>query len=183
MFGKPAFLSVSGQLNVETVAIGMSDVYTFGPTFRAENSHTSRHLCEFWMIEPEIVFATLEDDMDCAEDYVRFCMKYVLENNLDDLKFFDERIEKGLIARLEKVANHPFVRVSYTEAIEILERDILDKKKKLKFENKVYWGCDLASEHEKYLTDKVFQGPIIVYNYPKDIKAFYMKLNEDGKTV
>ena len=183
MFGKPANLSVSGQLNVETVAVGMSDCYTFGPTFRAENSHTSRHLCEFWMIEPEIVFATLEDDMDCAEDYVRFCIKYVLKNNMDDLKFFDERIEKGLLERLNKVANTNFVRVSYTEAVEILEKDILDKSKKLKFENKVYWGCDLASEHEKYLTDKVFQGPIIVYNYPKEIKSFYMKLNPDGKTV
>ena len=183
MFGKPAFLSVSGQLNVETVAHGMSDVYTFGPTFRAENSHTSRHLCEFWMIEPEIVFATLEDDMDCAEDYVKFCMNYVLKNNMDDLKFFDERVEKGLIDRLQKVASSGFHRITYTDCIEILEKDIKDKKKKLKFENKVFWGCDLASEHEKYLTDKVFEGPIIVYNYPKDIKAFYMKLNADGKTV
>ena len=181
MFGKPAFLSVSGQLNVETYAVGLSDVYTFGPTFRAENSHTSRHLCEFWMIEPELAFATIEDDMDCAEDYLKFCLKYVLKNNMDDLKFFDERVEKGLIERLHKVVDTPFKRVPYTEAVEILEKDI--KEKKLKFENKVYWGCDLASEHEKYLTDKVFCGPIIVYNYPKDIKAFYMKMNEDGKTV
>lgn len=183
MFGKPAYLSVSGQLNVETVCIGMSDVYTFGPTFRAENSHTSRHLCEFWMIEPELAFATLEDDMDCAEDYVKFCMAYVLKNNMDDLKFFDERVEKGLIERLQKVAGCGFHRITYTECVEILERDIKDKSKKLKFENKVFWGCDLASEHEKYLTDKVFCGPIIVYNYPKEIKAFYMKLNADGKTV
>lgn len=181
MFGKPAFLSVSGQLNVETYAVGLSDVYTFGPTFRAENSHTSRHLCEFWMIEPELAFATLQDDMDCAEDYLKFCLKYVLKNNMDDLKFFDERIEKGLIERLQKVIETPFKRIAYTECVEILERDI--KEKKLKFENKVYWGCDLASEHEKYLTDKVFCGPIIVYNYPKDIKAFYMKMNEDQKTV
>ena len=181
MFGKPAFLSVSGQLNVETYAVGLSDVYTFGPTFRAENSHTSRHLCEFWMIEPELAFATIEDDMDCAEDYLKFCLKYVLKNNMDDLTFFDERVEKGLIERLTKVVNTPFKRVPYTEAVEILEKDI--KEKKLKFENKVYWGCDLASEHEKYLTDKVFCGPIIVYNYPKDIKAFYMKMNDDGKTV
>lgn len=159
----------------------MSDVYTFGPTFRAENSHTSRHLCEFWMIEPEITFATLQDDMNCAEDYLKFCLKYVLENNKDDLEFFNERIEKGLIERLWKVINTPFQRVTYTEGIEILERDI--KEKKLKFENKVYWGVDLASEHEKYLTDQVFKGPIILYNYPKDIKAFYMKLNDDGKTV
>ena len=181
MFGKPAFLSVSGQLNVETYSVGLSDVYTFGPTFRAENSHTSRHLCEFWMIEPELAFATIDDDMDCAEDYLKFCLKYVLKNNMDDLKFFDERVEKGLIERLNKVINTPFKRVPYTEAVEILERDI--KEKKLKFENKVYWGCDLASEHEKYLTDKVFCGPIIVYNYPKDIKAFYMKMNDDNKTV
>ena len=132
----------------------MSDVYTFGPTFRAENSHTSRHLCEFWMIEPEITFATLQDDMNCAEDYLKFCLKYVLENNKDDLEFFDERIEKGLIERLNKVINTPFQRVTYTEGIEILERDI--KEKKLKFENKVFWGVDLASEHEKYLTDQVF---------------------------
>jgi len=181
MFGKPAFLSVSGQLNVETFAVGLSDCYTFGPTFRAENSHTSRHLCEFWMIEPELAFATLQDDMDCAEDYLKYCLKYVIKNNLDDLEFFDQRIEKGLLERLQKVINTPFKRIAYTECIEILERDI--KQKKLKFENKVFWGCDLASEHEKYLTDKVFEGPIIVFNYPKDIKAFYMKMNEDEKTV
>ena len=181
MFGKPAFLSVSGQLNVETYAVGLSDCYTFGPTFRAENSHTSRHLCEFWMIEPEITFATLQDDMECAEDYLKFCLKFVLENNLDDLKFFDERVEKGLIQRLTKVIETPFKRVDYTEGIKILEEDIASKK--VTFENKVFWGCDLASEHEKYLTDKVFQGPIILYNYPKDIKAFYMKLNPDRKTV
>jgi asparaginyl-tRNA synthetase len=183
MFGKIAHLTVSGQLNVETVAVGMGDCYTFGPTFRAENSHTSRHLAEFWMIEPEMVFATLEDDMDCAEDYVKFCIKYVLKNNADDLAFFDERYEKGLIARLTKVANAGFKRVPYTECITILESHISDKSKKLKFENPVFWGCDLASEHEKYLTDQVFEGPIIVYNYPKDIKAFYMKMNDDGKTV
>ena len=183
MFGKPANLSVSGQLNVETFAVGLSDCYTFGPTFRAENSHTSRHLCEFWMIEPEIVFATLQDDMDCAEDYVKYCLQYVLKNNRDDIEFFDQRIEKGLIKRLEHVINSPFKRIAYTECIEILERDIKDKSKKLKFENKVFWGCDLASEHEKYLTDKVVGGPIIVYNYPKDIKAFYMKMNDDEKTV
>lgn len=181
MFGKPAFLSVSGQLNVETYAVGLSDCYTFGPTFRAENSHTSRHLCEFWMIEPEITFATLQDDMECAEDYLKFCLKFVLENNMDDLKFFDERVEKGLIQRLTKVIETPFKRVDYTEGIKILEEDIASKK--VTFENKVFWGCDLASEHEKYLTDKVFQGPIILYNYPKDIKAFYMKLNPDRKTV
>lgn len=181
MFGKPAFLTVSGQLNVENFCVGLSDCYTFGPTFRAENSHTSRHLCEFWMIEPELAFATLEDDMDCAEDYLKFCLKYVLENNADDLEFFDSRIEKGLIERLRKVIDTPFRRVAYTEAVEILEQNI--KNKKVKFENPVSWGVDLASEHEKFLTDKVFNGPIIVYNYPKDIKAFYMKLNDDEKTV
>lgn len=181
MFGRPAFLSVSGQLNVETATIGLADCYTFGPTFRAENSHTNRHLCEFWMIEPEIAFATLQDDMDCAEDYLKFCLKYVLENNKDDLEFFDERIEKGLIARLQTVVSTPFKRVPYTEAVSILEEHI--KGKKVKFEFPVSWGVDLASEHEKYLTDVVFKGPIIVYNYPKDIKAFYMRLNDDQKTV
>jgi asparaginyl-tRNA synthetase len=180
MFGKPAFLTVSGQLNVETYAVGLSDVYTFGPTFRAENSNTSRHLCEFWMIEPEITFATLDDDMDCAEDYLKYCLKYVMENNADDLEFFDLRVEKGLRQRLTNVIETPFKRLPYTEAITILEDHI--KNKKVKFENKVFWGCDLASEHEKYLTDKVYGGPTIVYNYPKDIKAFYMKANSDGKT-
>lgn len=183
MFSKPAFLTVSGQLSVETFTVGLADCYTFGPTFRAENSHTSRHLCEFWMIEPELAFATIHDDMECAEDYVRFCLKYIMQNNKDDLEFFDERIEKGLLKRLENVINTPFKKIPYTECVEILLRDIKDKSKKLKFENEVFWGCDLASEHEKYLTDKVFCGPIIVYNYPADIKAFYMKMNEDGKTV
>lgn len=183
MFGKPAFLSVSGQLNVETYAVGLSDCYTFGPTFRAENSHTSRHLCEFWMIEPELAFATLEDDMACAEDYLKFCLKYVMKNNKDDLEFFDQRIEKGLLQRLQKVIDTPFARVDYSEAIKILEEHIKTKKVKFDKDKPVFWGCDLASDHEKYLTDKVFQGPIIVYNYPKDIKAFYMKLNDDEKTV
>ena len=132
----------------------MSDVYTFGPTFRAENSHTLRHFCKFQMIEPEITFATLQDDMNCAEDYLKFCLKYVLENNKDDLEFFNEIIEKGLIERLKKVINAPFQRVIYTEGIEILERDI--KEKKLKFENKIFWGVDLAIENEKYLTDQVY---------------------------
>jgi len=183
MFGKPAFLSVSGQLNVETYAVGLSDCYTFGPTFRAENSHTSRHLCEFWMIEPEICFATLQDDMDCAEDYLKFCLKYVLTNNYADMEFFEKRPggEKGLIDRLKNVIETPFTRLEYTKAVEILLDHI--KSKKVKFSFEVYWGCDLASEHEKYLTEKVFQGPVVVYNYPKDIKAFYMKLNDDNKTV
>lgn len=181
LFGKPSFLTVSGQLNVENYACAVGDVYTFGPTFRAENSHTSRHLSEFWMIEPELAFATLEDNMATAEDYLKFCLNYVLTNNLEELQFFDQFVEKGLIERLRKVHETPFKRVAYTEGIEILERDIKDKK--VKFDNKVFWGVDLASEHEKYLTDKIFEGPIILYNYPKDIKAFYMKMNEDGKTV
>jgi asparaginyl-tRNA synthetase len=181
LFGKPSFLTVSGQLNVENYACALSDVYTFGPTFRAENSHTSRHLAEFWMIEPELAFATLQDNMECAEAYLKFCLKYVLENNRDEIEFFDKFVEKGLVERLQKVIDTPFKRVEYTEAIRILEENI--KGKKVKFENKVFWGVDLASEHEKFLTDKIFEGPIILYNYPKDIKAFYMKMNEDGKTV
>lgn len=181
-FRKPAFLTVSGQLSVENYACALSDVYTFGPTFRAENSHTSRHLAEFWMIEPEIAFADLKDDMDCIEDFLKFSVQWALEKNMDDLKFFDERVEKGLIARLEAVLKDSFARVSYTEAIEILLKDMGDKK--VKFENsKVHWGFDLDSEHERYLTEKVFKKPTFVFNYPKDIKAFYMRLNEDGKTV
>jgi asparaginyl-tRNA synthetase len=133
------------------------------------------------MIEPELAFATLSDNMQCAEDYLKFCLEYVLVNNKAELEFFDQFVEKGLIARLQKVVETPFKRVSYTEGVEILEAHIKDKK--VKFDNKVFWGVDLASEHEKYLTDKVFEGPIILYNYPKDIKAFYMKLNEDAKTV
>ena len=181
LFGKPSFLTVSGQLSVENFCCALSDVYTFGPTFRAENSHTSRHLSEFWMIEPELAFATLEDDMACAEDYLKFCLQYVLTNNMEELKFFDQFIEKGIIERLQKVVDTPFRRVPYTEGVEILEKEIAAGN--VKFENKVYWGVDLASEHEKHLTEKIFNGPIILYNYPKDIKAFYMKQNDDGKTV
>ena len=181
-FKKPAFLTVSGQLSVENYACALSDVYTFGPTFRAEDSHTTRHLSEFWMIEPEIAFADLKDDMDCIEDFLKFSVQWALEKNMDDLKFFDERVEKGLIARLEAVLAAPFAKVSYTEAIEILERDL--KAEKVMFENtKIFWGMDLDSEHERYITEKVFNKPTFVFNYPKDIKAFYMRLNEDGKTV
>jgi asparaginyl-tRNA synthetase len=181
-FSKPAFLTVSGQLSVENYACALSDVYTFGPTFRAENSHTTRHLSEFWMIEPEMAFADLKDDMDCIEDFLKFAVEWALEKNYDDLKFFDERIEKGLISRLQAVLAAPFARVSYTEAIEILERDLAAKK--VKFENaKIFWGMDLDSEHERYITEKVFKKPTLVFNYPKGIKAFYMRLNEDGKTV
>ena len=181
LFGKPSFLTVSGQLSVENYCCALSDVYTFGPTFRAENSHTTRHLSEFWMIEPELAFATLEDNMQCAEDYLKFCLSYVMKNNAEELEFFDKFVEKGLVARLQQVVDTPFKKVTYTEAVEILEE--LIKEEKVKFENKVFWGVDLASEHEKHLTEKVFGGPIILYNYPKDIKAFYMKVNPDQKTV
>lgn len=181
-FKKPSFLTVSGQLSVENYACALSDVYTFGPTFRAENSHTSRHLSEFWMIEPELAFADIKDDMDCIEDFLKFAVQWALDKNMDDLKFFDERVEKGLIERLQAVLAGDFARVSYTEAIDILLRDM--KEKKVKFENtNVHWGFDLDSEHERYLTEKVFNKPTFVFNYPKDIKAFYMRLNEDGKTV
>jgi asparaginyl-tRNA synthetase len=247
-FGKPTFLTVSGQLAVENFACALSDVYTFGPTFRAENSHTSRHLAEFWMIEPEMCFADIHDDMECAESYLKYCLKYVLENNQDDLEFLDKHIEVGLINRLKNVTENDFKRISYTEAIKILEEAVAkdkklfideeaikkekkekkekqkekkaqekkekeekqetgestekkeetvetteQKKEEVKPEQKeeekkedkrnIYWGMDMASDHERYLTEKVFEMPIIVYNYPKEIKSFYMRQNEDGKTV
>lgn len=180
-FGKPAYLTVSGQLNGEYYACGLSNVYTFGPTFRAENSHTARHLAEFWMIEPEMAFCALEDDMSCAEDYVRFCCKHLLSHCRSDLEFITKMIDKEAVSRLEQVASTPFKRVSYTEAVDILEKAIAAGDKK--FEYPVSWGIDLQSEHERYLTEEVFKQPVIVYNYPKDIKAFYMRLNDDGKTV
>ena len=180
-FGKPAYLTVSGQLNGEYYACGLSNVYTFGPTFRAENSHTARHLAEFWMIEPEMAFCTLDDDMACAEDYVRYCCQYLLDHCKGDLEFLSQRVDKKCIERLTAVAQTPFKRVSYTDAISILEDVVASGKKK--FEFKVEWGIDLQSEHERYLTEEVFKQPIIVYNYPKDIKAFYMRLNDDDKTV
>jgi len=178
-FGKPAFLTVSGQLSVENYACALSSVYTFGPTFRAENSHTSRHLAEFWMIEPELAFADIYDDMDCAEDYLKYCVKYVMDHHKDDLEFFDERVEKGLIKRLENVLAEPFGRLTYTEAIDIL----IKESPKAKFSVPVEWGMDMGSEHERYLAEKVYKKPIIVYNYPAAIKSFYMRLNEDGITV
>lgn len=180
-FGKQAYLTVSGQLNVEAFACALSDVYTFGPTFRAENSNTRRHLAEFWMIEPEICFASLEDDMNLAEDYVKFCVNYVLDHFYDDLLFFDERVEKGLIDRLKNVIAAPFQRITYTEAIELLLTNPIAKEKKWEFTPS--WGCDLASEHERFITEEIFKKPTIVTNYPKDIKAFYMKMNPDNKTV
>ncbi|XP_022754922.1 asparagine--tRNA ligase, cytoplasmic 1-like [Durio zibethinus] len=179
-FARQAFLTVSGQLQVETYACAVSNVYTFGPTFRAEHSHTSRHLAEFWMVEPEIAFADLQDDMNCAEAYVKYMCKYLLEQCLDDMEFMAKNYDKGCIERLRMVASTPFVRISYTKAVELLEEAVRDGKK---FENEVEWGIDLASEHERYLTEVKFQKPVIVYNYPKGIKAFYMRLNDDLKTV
>ena len=180
-FGRKSYLTVSGQLNGEYYACALSNIYTFGPTFRAENSHTSRHLAEFWMIEPEMAFCTLEDDMQCAEDYVRFCCRFVLDNCRPDLEFITKMIDSEAISRLEQVASTPFMRLSYTEAIEKLEEVVKEGKKK--FQYPVAWGIDLQSEHERYLTEEVYKQPVIVYNYPKDIKAFYMRLNDDQKTV
>lgn len=176
-FGKPAYLTVSGQLNVETYCQAMNRVYTFGPTFRAENSNTTRHLAEFWMIEPEIAFAGLEDDIELAKNLLQYLVKTVLADCADDLAFFDARIQPGLVAGLQKVADGAFARMTYTEAVEAL------LKSKAKFEFTPYWGCDLQSEHEKFLTEKIVGGPVVVTDYPKEIKAFYMKQNDDGKTV
>jgi len=178
-FGKPAFLTVSGQLSVENYCCALSNVYTFGPTFRAENSHTSRHLAEFWMIEPELAFADIHDDMQCAEDYLKFCVRYAMDNNREDLIWFDANVEKGLVQRLENLLAEPFARISYTEAIEIL----IKESPTAGFQVPVEWGMDLGSEHERYLCEKVYKKPTVVYNYPKDIKAFYMRLNDDEKTV
>jgi len=180
-FGRPAFLTVSGQLAVENFCCGLGDVYTFGPTFRAENSSTTRHLAEFWMIEPEMAFANLEDDMDCAEAYIRYCVSQVLERCKSDVDFFNLRVDKEIKERLELIASKPFARMSYTEAVEVLQKHI--EKGDVKFEFEVSWGKELQTEHERFLTDQVCKGPLIVYNYPKDCKAFYMRLNEDGKTV
>ena len=176
-FGKKASLTVSGQLEAETLATALSRVYTFGPTFRAENSNTPRHLSEFWMIEPEMAFFDLDDDMDLAESFIQYLLRWALEKCRSDLEFFDKRIQNGLIAMLEHVAETPFKRISYTEAIEALE------KHEGKFEYKPFWGCDIQTEHERYLTEQIYKCPVMVYNYPKAIKAFYMKQNDDGKTV
>jgi asparaginyl-tRNA synthetase len=180
-FGKPAYLTVSGQLNGEYYACGLSNVYTFGPTFRAENSHTSRHLAEFWMIEPEMAFCTLQDDMQCAEDYVRFCCRHLLDTCRPDLEFITKMIDSEAINRLEQVASSPFMRLSYTDAVAKLEE--VEKSGEKKFQFPVSWGIDLQSEHERYLTEEVYKQPVIVYDYPKEIKAFYMRLNDDNKTV
>eukprot|EP00435_Cladocopium_sp_Y103_P064778 s148_g26.t1 len=179
----PSFSSaeVSGQLQVENFCCGLGDVYTFGPTFRAENSSTTRHLAEFWMIEPEMAFANLEDDMDCAEAYIRYCVSQVLEKCQSDVDFFNLRVDKEIKERLELIASKDFARMSYTEAVEVLQKHI--EQGDVKFEFEVAWGKELQTEHEKFLTDHVCKGPLIVYNYPKECKAFYMRLNEDGKTV
>ena len=176
-FGKPTNLTVSGQLNVETYAFAFKNVYTFGPTFRAENSNTTRHAAEFWMIEPEMAFADLTDDMKLAESMLKFVIRYVLENAPEEMKFFNQFVDQGLLERLNHVLNSDFGHVTYTEAVEILE------KHNEEFVYKAYWGCDLQTEHERYLTEQVFKRPVFVTDYPKEIKAFYMKLNEDGKTV
>ena len=176
-FGKRANLTVSGQLNAENFAMAFGSVYTFGPTFRAENSNTQRHAAEFWMIEPEIAFADLNDDMDLAEDMIKHIINYVMERCPDEMAFFNSFVDKGLVERLRHVADSDFGRVSYTEAIELL------KKNNDKFDYKVDWGCDLQTEHERYLTEQVFKKPVFVTDYPKDIKAFYMRLNDDGRTV
>jgi len=176
-------LTVSGQLNVEPFACSMSNVYTFGPTFRAEDSNTTRHLAEFWMIEPEISFAELEDDMNLAEDYLKYCVKHCFDHCYDDLQQLNGFISPGLIDRLKNILAAPFAKISYTDAVKLLEEHISEKKVEFDKEKPVFWGVDFASEHEKYLCEKVYAKPTIVFNYPKDIKAFYMKLNEDGKTV
>lgn len=176
-FGKSTNLTVSGQLNGETYAMAFKNIYTFGPTFRAENSNTTRHAAEFWMIEPEIAFADLEDDMQLAEDMLKYIINYVLEHAPEEMAFFNQFIDKGLIERLQHVASSDFGRITYTDAIKELE------KHNDKFDYKVSWGCDLQTEHERYLTEEIFKKPVFVTDYPKDIKAFYMKLNEDGKTV
>jgi asparaginyl-tRNA synthetase len=168
---------VSGQLNIEAYCLALSNVYTFGPTFRAENSNTSRHLAEFWMVEPEIAFADLSDNATLAEELIKYLFKAVLEERGDDMAFFDERIEKGVVARLEGIVRSEFVRMDYAEAIRALESSGET------FEFPVAWGVDLQSEHERYLTEKYARKPVIVVNYPKEIKAFYMRINDDGKTV
>ena len=200
-FGKPVNLTVSGQLHGETYASALGDIYTFGPTFRAENSNTTRHLAEFWMIEPEMCFITLDDLMNITDDYIKFCVNACLTDLKQDIEFFDKHYQNGLKEQLEALLKEPFKRMSYTEVIECLEREIAEgraivrvkemENKKFKklakgkhvFEEPVFWGCDLGSEHEKYMTDKVVQGALIVYDYPKEIKSFYMKENADGKTV
>jgi len=176
-FERPAYLTVSGQLNGEIYACALSDVYTFGPTFRAENSNTARHLAEFWMIEPEMAFADINDNMDNAEQYLKFCLKYLLENSSDDIDFFNQYVSPGLRERLEQIVNVPFERATYSYAVRILE------KANKPFEFPIKWGMDLQSEHERFLAEEYFSKPVIITDYPKEIKSFYMRMNEDEKTV
>ena len=176
-FGKRTYLSVSGQLNLETYCMALGNVYTFGPTFRAENSNTTRHLAEFWMVEPEIAFAELDDNMALAEDFIKYILSWALEHCDEDIHFFDKRIQPGLVDMIEAVRSSKFEHMTYTEAIKLLEKNINE------FEFKPFWGCDLQTEHERYLSEKVVKGPVIVTDYPKEIKAFYMRLNDDEKTV
>ena len=176
-FNKPTNLTVSGQLNAETYAMAFRNVYTFGPTFRAENSNTTRHAAEFWMIEPEMAFADLNDNMALAESMLKYVIRYVLEHAPEEMNFFNQFIDKGLLERLNHVLNSEFGHVTYTEAVKLLEEHHDE------FDYKVFWGCDLQTEHERYLTEKIFQKPVFVTDYPKEIKAFYMKMNEDNKTV
>jgi asparaginyl-tRNA synthetase len=179
-FGKQASLTVSGQLEGELAAMGLGAIYTFGPTFRAENSNTPRHLAEFWMIEPEVAFNEIEENMDLAEDFIKYCVRWALDNCCDDVQFLNDMFDKELIRRLEGVVKDAFVRLDYTEGIKILEEAVANGHK---FEFPIFWGADLASEHERYLVENHFKRPVILINYPKEIKAFYMKLNDDGKTV
>lgn len=179
-FGRRTNLTVSGQLEGELAATALGAIYTFGPTFRAENSNTPRHLAEFWMIEPEVAFYEIKENMDLAEEFIKYLVQWALDNCKDDLAFLNERIDKGLIERLESVVKKDFIRLSYTDGIKILEKAVADGHK---FEYPVYWGVDLASEHERYLVENHFQCPVILTDYPTEIKAFYMKQNEDGKTV
>ena len=176
-FGKETNLTVSGQLSAETYALAFRDVYTFGPTFRAENSNTTRHAAEFWMIEPEMAFADLNDYMDTAEDMLKFVISYVLENAPEEMEFFNSFVDKGLIDRLNNIVNSDFGRITYTEAVELL------KKAGDRFDYPVEWGCDLQTEHERYITEEIYKKPVFVTDYPKEIKAFYMRMNDDGKTV
>lgn len=179
-FGKTTSLTVSGQLEGELGATALGAIYTFGPTFRAENSNTPRHLAEFWMIEPEVAFNDITDNMDLAEDFIKYCVRWALDNCKDDLEFLNKMIDKTLLERLNFVVDHDFVRLTYTDGIKILEDAV---KQGHKFEFPVYWGVDLASEHERYLVEQHFKKPVILTDYPKEIKAFYMKMNDDGKTV